>query len=169
MVTIGIATFKEGVHQVELEPEAEALDLDPEKFEKINVSAYLDCRGRRILAHLDAEAVATMICDRTLKPFSEKVEGSYSVLFAPPEFGGAEAREGEYEEVRELEPNAREIDITDVLRDTLLLALPLRKVAPEAREADIKTAFGEPEGDGQEPIDPRWEKLRELRSDEDAE
>ena len=164
MLTIDIASLEPGVHYKELEPEADELDLDSEKFKHLHVLARLDCQDDRILVTLDARATAVLECDRTLKDFEEEIAGEYSLLFAPPDFAGED--DDRYEEVRELLPYDREIDVTDAVRDTLLLAVPQRKVAPGAEEADIQTEFGR-DPDEADAIDPRWEALRELRAEED--
>ena len=66
------------------------------------------------------------------------------------------------ETVKYLDSAARELDVTDELRDTILLAVPLRKVAPEASEAELVLKYG---GDAVEvSIDPRWEALKKLKA-----
>lgn len=157
MLSVRITSLKEGLHHVALHPEATVLDLDPSVFHDIHIDARLDRRSDRILVMLAAEAVATLTCDRTLKPFEQPLEGTYDLLFAPPEIA-----EGD-EDVRVLLPSDQEIDLTDAARDTLLLALPARCVAPGAEEEDIPVAFGAPSGEDA-AIDPRWEALRKLRS-----
>lgn len=168
MVTIDITSFQSGVYDVELDPEAEEADLDPSTFRDIHVEAELHCRRDRILAHLNIEATAQLTCDRTLEPYDEFLEGSYSVLFGPASMAG---REGDrFDEVRPLDPTDREIDITDIIRDTVLLSIPQRTVAPGADEEDINMSFGEPVDDDvetEEQVDPRWSKLKELKNGSD--
>ncbi|PSQ83474.1 MAG: hypothetical protein BRD44_04330, partial [Bacteroidetes bacterium QS_7_67_15] len=77
-----------------------------------------------------------------------------------------------YDEVRELHHHDREIEITDLVRDTLLLAVPQRQVAPGAEEEELQTAYGAPDEEEEadeekNAIDPRWEKLRALKDEED--
>ena len=156
MLPVRITSLEEGVHDVDLHPEPSAIELDPEVFRDVRVAARLDRRSDRILVMLRAQATATLICDRTLRPFDQPLEGSYDVLFAPPEIA-----EGD-EEVRVLLPADQEIDLAEPVRDTLLLAVPTRCVAPGAEEEPLPDRFGAPTGD--DAIDPRWEALRKLRS-----
>ena len=156
MLSVSITSLKEGVHDVELHPEADALALDPAVFRSITVAARLDRRGDRIMVTLEASALATLTCDRTLKLFDQPLEGTHHVLFAPPEIADGD------EDVRVLLPADQEIDLTEPARDTLLLALPARCLAPGAEDEEIPVRFGEPTGD--DAIDPRWEALRKLRS-----
>jgi uncharacterized metal-binding protein YceD (DUF177 family) len=50
------------------------------------------------------------------------------------------------------------LDLTTPVRDVILLAVPIRPVAPEAADVEITTSFG-----GDDDIDPRWTALRTLR------
>jgi uncharacterized protein len=159
MLRINVAALKPGVHLLEAHPEAEALGLEPEAFRDVRVEMRLDVQRDRLLVRLTARAVATLECDRTLVLFEQPVEGAYTVLFAPP--GLVAELEASAEDVRPLSPADAEIDLTDVVRDTLLLAVPVRKVAPGAEELELPVRFGF-EGE----IDPRWEALRRLRSDD---
>ena len=137
-------------------------------FGLVHIDAVLNYEPGEILVTLQAQTTATMTCDRTLQRFDQPLEGSYAVLFTDP--GRSAPEEGEqHDERRELPPGARHLDLTDVLRDTLLLAIPQRKVAPGAEDEEIETVFGAPEAppDGDGPVDPRFEKLRELRNSDD--
>jgi len=160
MLQIDISSFKQGLFQVDLEPDAAALDLDPAVFSDLSVSAHLDVAGDRVLAVLTVEATARLVCDRTLASFEQRISGKHSLLFVPP---GPQAASAETsEDVQVLMPSEKYIDITDVVRDTLMLALPIRRVAPGAEEAELETRFGSPGYEAD--IDPRWEALRALRS-----
>ncbi len=162
MLQIKITPLKPGTHHFELEPTPEDLDLDPALFENVKVDAQLDLHSERILVRLKARADATLECDRTLVLFKHPLRGEHTVLFASPEIAEA-AAEAKLEDIRVLHPGDQEIDITEAVRDTILLAIPVRKIAPGAEEQEIPTAFGEPSGDG--AIDPRWEALKKLKAE----
>lgn len=169
MLRIDITPLGAGAHQLKLEPEAQALGLDPETFGDISVDAHLFCQRRdRILVVLEAQATAALRCDRTLRPFEQRIEGSYTMLFAAPGTAAPAEENDDYEEVHELLPSDREIDVTDAVRDTLLLAVPQRKVAPGAEEEALQTRFGTADEDEEDAIDPRWAALRKLQSGEEA-
>lgn len=166
MLEIDITSFQSGVHHVELTPDPDEVDLDPNTFSDVHVLARLDCHRDRILVSLDAHATAELTCDRTQRLYDQPLEGAYQVLFGPEHMVGAES--DSFDEVRVLDPTDRTIDVTDLVRDTLLLSVPQRKVAPGAEDEDIQLQFGTPaddDEDAQDDIDPRWEALRELRED----
>ncbi len=157
MLQITITHLKPGTHALTLRPEAEALGLDPERFTDIAVEVKLERGADRILVRFTASATATLECDRTLVLFQQPVQGAYTVLFASPETVPEGAND---EDVRILNPTDQEIDLTNAVRDTLLLAVPTRSVAPGAEQIDIPTRFADTDDD---PIDPRWEALKKLR------
>lgn len=166
MLTVDITPFSSGIHHIELTPSADDVGLDPATFDDIHVDAVLQCHRDRILVKMQATATAELTCDRTLRPYDQPLDGSYNVLFGPPSMVGQDGEE--FEEVRPLDPADREIDLTDVVRDTLLLAIPQRCIAPGAEEEAIDREFGPddpPEGE-EEPIDPRWSELQKLKDND---
>ena len=158
MFAIDITSLKPGLHEFEFQLEADEVELDRDKFDDIYVHARLDVREARILVMLETTATATLECDRTLRLFEQEVGGTYHVLFAPPEF--VEQQEDAFDEVRVLQSSDQKIDLTTAVRDTILLSVPLRRVAPGAEEEEIETEFFVPEDD----VDPRWAALRKLKS-----
>jgi uncharacterized protein len=162
MLRIDIAALADGLHARTLRVEPDALGLDPAMFDEAVVALKLDVAGRRILAAFDVTSVATLECDRTLVEYRQPVHGRHAVLFLPPEqLPAADGRD----DVLPLPDEATELDLTEAVRDTLLLALPLRRVAPEAEDAEIPTTFGAPTDAEGNPIDDRWEALRRLRDE----
>lgn len=157
MLRIDIRSMKPGVHERKLEPTALDLDVDPEEFSDIHVDVRMDYSGTRMLVSVNVSAQAVLRCDRTLALFTKHIDGFYGVLFMPPESIEPDTDE---DDIRPLHATDEEIDLTDIVRDTLLLAVPVRKIAPGAEDAEIPTVFGEPEE--AEP-DPRWIELQKLR------
>ncbi|MBT8401286.1 MAG: DUF177 domain-containing protein [Rhodothermia bacterium] len=156
MIRIDIASLKGGVNRLEFEPPAEELELDPEVFSNVQVRAEVDVRADQILVRFDADARARLVCDRTLKPFTQDVSGSYAVLFSSRDDMGMDG----VDDVRTYAASDRTIDISEPVRDTLILALPTKRIAPGADDVEIPNRFGEAD---EEEIDPRWEALRGLR------
>ncbi len=166
MLRINLVPLDEGVHSVTLNPEAEAVGLDPDRFADLRVVVTLDLFNNRVLVTLQAWATATLECDRTLALFEQPIEGTYRILLVPPSFARREDDDAPYEAVRVLHHADCTIDLTDAVRDTVLLAVPARKVAPGAEDIEIPTAFGTPGAEA--AIDPRWEALRSLQTGNDA-
>ena len=162
MFRVPISHLPDGLHAETLTPSAEDLGLDPDVFSGIAVALRLDVRDRRVLAAFDVTATATLECGRTLAMYPQPLEGAHSVLFVPP---GPDVSDDD-EDVLPLPSDATEIDLTDPVRDTLLLAVPQRHVSPEGEALELETRFGEADPDA--AGDTRWDALRALRSDDDS-
>ena len=164
MFRVRIAQLPDGLHQETHRPTADSLGLDPETFSDVEVDLRLDVAERRVLAAYTVRATARLECDRTLELYDQPVEGDHAVLFtadAPPV-----SDDEPDDDVQPLPEDATDLDLTTSVHDTLLLALPLRRVSPAARAAEIPTEFGGPSGD--EPADDRWAALQALRSGDAA-
>lgn len=159
MLTIGITSLALGVHELQIEGTAVDVGLDEDVFGDVHVDVRLDRGDDRIYVSFTAASTALLECDRTLTKFVQPVSGSYDLVFLPEEEAGAA---GDDEAVRVLRPEDEGIEIADAVRDTLLLAVPHRKVAPGAEEIEIPTAFGVDE----KSVDPRWDALRKLRTED---
>ncbi len=160
MIRIDIKSLEPGIHTYEWSPEADGLELDPEVFNQVHVAAQLDYHPTRILVTIQTSAIASLTCDRTLVKFDEKVTGEHSVLFASNHLNENEKEPDDA--VRLLAATDEEIDLTDLVRDTFILSIPARKIAPGAELEEIPLKYGETQSDS--AVDPRWEALRKLSS-----
>jgi uncharacterized protein len=156
MITLDLTPFKPGLHSVTLSPEPEDLELEDEVFSDVTVDVRLEVGHESVIVMLEARATAALVCDRTLEPFAQPVSGSHAVLFLPEERLGSGA---ETDDVRPLPDPGAPLDLTAPVRDTLVLAIPVRRIAPGGEDREIPLVFGA-DADG---IDPRWEALRRLR------
>lgn len=156
---VRIASLGPGLHALRLTPSAETLGLDPAEFSDVAVDVSLDVGTGQIVATVDASATAHLVCDRTAVPFDQTVAGSHTVLFTQ---NAAMADEDADDDVRRYGPHDATVDLGDAVHDTLLLALPQRRLAPGADDLDVPTRFGAPD-DLDDPADDRWDALRRLR------
>ncbi len=160
MLQIDIQNLAVGLTELELTPSAEDVDLDPDVFSDIRVQARIDFDTHEAVVSLACFAVASLTCDRTVVDYEQPVSGKFTVLFVPSNRASGEEGESS-QEVRPLLATDEEIEITDIVRDTLLLSIPIRKIAPGAVDVDVPTEFGTPK---ESELDPRWEALRALSS-----
>ncbi|MEM1042435.1 MAG: DUF177 domain-containing protein [Bacteroidota bacterium] len=164
MLGVDITALPPGLHQQTHAPVPDDLGLDAGTFGDIVVEVTLDHGEDRDLVAFTARATATLECDRTLKPFRQRVEGSYAVLFVLPERLDQYASDDDSsDDVRPLPDPGQPLDLTEPVRDTLLLSLPTRRVAPGAEDEDLPVQFGALTDEDGNPIDPRWDALRALR------
>lgn len=161
MVRIDLRTLEIGGHEFKFEPTPEELGVEPDLLTDIRADVQLHYDGANAIVTVDASAIARLTCDRTLVNFDRPLRGHHTVLFSPNEAG-----EDSKNEVRPLAASDQEIDITDIVRDSLLLAIPVRKLAPGAEDAEIRTSFGESVEES--IVDPRWEALASLKKNADS-
>jgi uncharacterized protein len=164
MVRIDLKPLKNGPHEFDWEPEPESIGLDPAMFRDLRLHVRLDVQPDNVFVRLSTSGVATLVCDRTLVFYDEPVSGDYAMLYVTR--SEAEPQDESVDDVIVLPPETEEIDLTEAIRDTLLLALPHRRVAPGADELELPLRFGAPADD--DAVDPRWDALRRLRLDGDA-
>lgn len=162
MFRVSLSHLSDGLHAETHTPSADDLGLDPDVFSDITVELRLDVRDRRVLAQYDVSATATLECDRTLAMYPQPLDGSHAVLFVPP---GPDLADDD-DDVQPLATDATEIDLTDAVRDTLLLSVPQRHVSPEGEAIELDTAFGA--DDDETSSDTRWDALRALRTDDSS-
>ncbi|MEV4604468.1 YceD family protein [Amycolatopsis sp. NPDC049253] len=120
-----------------------------------------------VLVSGTARATATGTCSRCLDPLTEEIEVDLTELFAYP--GSATEETTDEDEIPRLVDDR--IDLEPIVRDAVVLALPLVPLCEEdcaglCTECGVKWADLEP-GHGHEKIDPRWAALVE-RFDENA-
>ncbi|MEW2502098.1 YceD family protein [Amycolatopsis sp. CA-161197] len=120
-----------------------------------------------VLVSGTASATATGTCSRCLDPLTEEIEVDLTELFAYP--GSATEETTDEDEIPRLVDDR--IDLEPIVRDAVVLALPLVPLCEEdcaglCTECGVKWADLEP-GHGHEKIDPRWAALVE-RFDENA-
>ncbi len=140
-------------------PEAKTLGLDPDQFADLQVEIRAQPSGGNVRVKVRARAMASLICDRTLEEFRRPVDGSCSVLFVASSAKVNGVVDDSHDEVHYFGVHDKTIDVTAIVRDTILLAVPVRKVSPAAESVDIQTVFGGP-GSG---VDARWETLLSIR------
>jgi uncharacterized protein len=75
------------------------------------------------------KTVAILECDRCLAELHRSISGEYRIFYAPAKSVHTQNLQ---DEVRLLGKNDFEIDLTDDVRDTLLLALPMKNVCEPA-------------------------------------
>ena len=139
---------------------------------ELELDLLLESVVEGVLVSGTAKAVAKGTCARCLDPLTEDVEVEIQELFAYP--GSATEETTEEDEIPRLVDDR--IDLEPIVRDAVVLALPLAPLCTEdcrglCTECGVKWADLEP-GHGHEKIDPRWaalvERFGENAGDEPA-
>ena len=171
---IHVFKLSNGVHEYQFKMEDsffELFDNEIAKTGNLEVRVSLDKSERMIQMAFEIEGKVGLTCDRSLEPFDEEIFSETRMIY---KFGEEEQELSE--DVMVILPDTQAINIADILFEFLLLAIPMKKLHPKFRDEDqddesevIPIYFSEEENDAeddqteQELMDPRWEKLKNLK------
>ena len=169
MVKLKLSTIKEGRSSFEIEAATADVELqDNEQFSH-PIRLSFDCNkiGDEIFVALKTNTVVDLICDVCLEPFSMKLNESVDILLAKDQ----ELVEREEDDVYLIPDSTNEIDITDSIKQTLLLAIPLKKVCRSGCKGLCPICGANlnenPCACERKKTDPRWDALKGIKFDKE--
>ncbi len=165
MIDLRISALSPGVHTFTLHPSPGDLDLGDQAFRDITVGIRLDLSDHQAHVTLRTSALAELVCDRTLVDFDEQVEGAHEVVFSAAAAHALDAGSEPTDDLLPLDAGQTSLDLTTPIRDTLMLSLPQRRIAPGAEDAEIPTTFGALEDSAGDVIDSRWQALLDRKNE----
>lgn len=163
-----IAEIPEGESQRVVYLSDEDLDMSPYDFlgAELDLEFYRTLHFIRVQFHVDSQV--ELECDRSLELYNQPIQADYEVVF---KVDVKEETEDENGAVRRFNFSSNTLNIEDEVRDTILLNVPIKKLHPKfldedgnPKEFDTKQFGDVREDDEAEGIDPRWEKLKELKN-----
>lgn len=144
--------------------------LDDKFFEHFGFSEFANSRldvqvdflkkenGLEIKAEMTG--LVEVPCDMSGDPFDLPLEGSLMLLV---KYG--EEFDDTNDEILVIPHGEHQVNIAQYLYETAVLALPLKRVSPEMQKQEEGTEKRnelEDDSDGEDEIDPRWNKLKDL-------
>lgn len=150
------------------------LPLDDE-FARLVSDARIWGRAKRkrdeVQVRAQIQTSVELQCDRCLAPVGVPVNVEFVALFGQDDEPSAEAKELQGEELDFSVYEGDSIDLDEIVREQILLALPLRQLCRDDCKglcmncrADLnKLTCGCQHGE----IDPRWAALKELKSSDE--
>ncbi len=165
-----IVEIPEGQSEKTLALEKDDLDLSPYTFQggEIELSFYRTLHFIRV--NFSVHAGVEIQCDRSLDYFDKPVDADYEVVF---KVDVQEETEDENGAVRRFNFSSNTLSIEEEVRDTIMLQIPIKKLHPRFLDKEGKPkgfenkTFGAADLDNEsdsEPVDPRWEKLKQLKN-----
>jgi uncharacterized protein len=148
--------------KLKLEPgKLDFLDTDLQQSGDLTASGSAELRAAtgEILIKGSLQAVVEFQCDRCVKTLQREISQEFELTYLPldlsPSEGEVEIQESDID-VDFYEGGG--VELFDVIREQILLALPTRRVCepPCGAEALIQVANAKPE------TDPRWDALKDL-------
>lgn len=151
----------EGVSEQEVSVPAADLTLGVASGAFFRVLAGFRRTNHMVEANLRVDGTLELVCDRSLDRFTMAVDGRYTVLFKDD---AVEEVEDEQTAIRRLNVSGNELDLRRDVRDTILLAVPIRALHPRYLDRDGNESPFESPVSGEPASDPRWEALNVLKT-----
>jgi uncharacterized protein len=125
-----IEKLREGTNRLQRREELSFRDLDGlERRARVSAELELRCDPRRIDVRGAVEATVDLECHRCAEVFEQEIEGNLQLVV----FRGGSPEEGmeDEDEVMVLPPRAKELDLAEPIRESILLELPMRILCSE--------------------------------------
>lgn len=169
---IAISSLGDGDHSFSFEVPAEKIGLDESFLGNVKVEGVLRKVSRQIILEGTISTGYLKECDRCLAEIRREetipLELFYRTTVTGERSRGDDEEDGD---IRVIDPDQESIVLDEEVRQTILLAIPLKMLCQEACKGICATCGADLNGEEcrcQEPeIDPRWEKLADLLKNKD--
>jgi uncharacterized protein len=163
-VKINISNLPQGTHEYELSKGAEDLGLEQNFIGDVAAKVTLEKSSRQMLLRAGVTSHANFQCDRCLDEFKRHITPTFQTVYV----WNHDDRTDD-DDVRVLAMDMNIIDISDDVRDSVVLAVPLKLLCkeecaglcPRCGRNLNHTADGKCDCPPKE-VDPRWNKLSGL-------
>ena len=165
---IKISNLRDGEYLYNFQVNTESLDI-----ENIEIEDYIDVEVKltktlgSVLTKIDAKGTMYLQCDRCLDPYRYNFETDFDVLFKVSNTDFVTNNINEDVDVYEIKSETQEIDITEPLRDYIILLVPMKKVPDDLNGKCLLCGRNIEEmlkGKSVKEINPVWEKLISLKN-----
>jgi uncharacterized protein len=165
---INISKLSDGEHNYTFTTKPSELEIDERRFNKpVYVEVTLEKSRRQIFLKANVYTVGRFQCDRCVEDFDLVLENSYRMYYV---YSEEESKKYEPDEVMVITPETNEIDISDDVRQMVLLSVPMKLLCYEeclglcprcGKNLNFEVCTCKVE-----KIDPRWAPLLKLMEDE---
>lgn len=166
---IAFSGLKAGKHDFKFEINQEFFDLfetEQEFFNpEISVDVHLDKHTTFLEFFINVSGTVQLICDISTDEFSENIMNDLKILV---KFG--EEYDDSNEDIITIPQKDSDFNIANLIYETVVLSIPMKKVAPSVRDNDeykklLEKYSPKPiEEEEEQSTDPRWEALKKLRN-----
>ena len=165
---INISKLSDGEHNYTFITKPSELEIDERRFNKpVYVEVTLEKSRRQIFLKANVYTVGRFQCDRCVEDFDLVLENSYRMYYV---YSEEESKKYEPDEVMVITPETNEIDISDDVRQMVLLSVPMKLLCYEeclglcprcGKNLNFEVCTCKVD-----EIDPRWAPLLKLMEDE---
>ncbi|NTV02759.1 MAG: DUF177 domain-containing protein [Chlorobiaceae bacterium] len=167
LIAIRLAGLSQGIHEFDFT--CDAVDFNDSAVKEagfsdgISVRAVVDKNDEQIAVSLETTAKAGLSCDLCLAPVPLELKGTYRTYYIYEQVQGQGEDDEEY---RLIDRNTVSIDLTEDVRETLLLSVPMKVTCTDNpgcqvyRQERPEDADSAPEGSWQESLEKLKNKYR---------
>lgn len=134
----------------------------------IQVNVKLLKQSTMLVFQFEIKGTVKTECDRCTDEFDMPIQGNYRLIV---KLGGHETG-NEDDDIITLPANEYELDLSQYIYEYVILSLPIKRVHPDDAEGNstcnkemltkLSSFLTEEEHKASEPIDPRWEALKNI-------
>jgi uncharacterized protein len=161
---IQVGGLSEGVHEYHFEAEGSELGLGTEFPHEVSIDTTLEKTGNQFFLEARIRTLGAFVCDRCITEFSIPLSTSYRMCYL---WNGANSERLDPAEVQVIPAGLNVIDMSEDVRQTILLAVPLKLLCRDECKGLCphcgKNHNNELCGCTDSIEDSRWEKLRTLQ------
>ena len=164
---INISRLSDGEHRYTFVAEPSDIDLDKRFRKPIFVEVRLEKSKRQLFLYADVYTTGRFACDRCVDEFDKVLKNSYRMFYV---YSEDEAKKYEPDEVTVITEDTNEIDISDDVRQMVLLSVPMKLLCYEdclglcprcGKNLNFEVCTCEVKS-----VDPRWAPLLKLMQEE---
>ena len=129
---------------------------------KASVSLDIDRQETLLTLHFGIAGTVRVACDRCAEEFDLPIEDEREFFV---KLGTENAEESD--DVAVIDPDAHDFDVSTLIYEFIILAIPMHRVHPEGQcnpeVIALLSAEDEPAEPEEEAIDPRWAALKDIK------
>ncbi len=161
---IQVGGLSDGIYQFALAEDATSLELDGQFKDQVSANVTVEKNGAQIFLKAGVSAQGAFECDRCLTPFVSRLASSFRMYYVVGETADSRIDPAE---LKIVPPGFSVIDLSDDIRQTVLLSVPLKLLCREECKGlcphcgvnlNFRTCTC-----SETSVDPRWEQLMRLK------
>lgn len=161
VIGIFIQGLKDGEYSVHETCNAESItEMPPEYKGVMNLNGKIRKHVNRYIVEAEIEVTAFLHCDLSLEEYKENIKTSFRATFM---MGVPINSTDEHNNVFVIADETKEIALDAIVREELILALPLKRVSPQWRNKEWQQPKQEEHNDTEPMINDTWSVLKKLQ------
>lgn len=141
------------------------IDLDNEFEDDIRIFGHIDKVGNQLNIFLNLETKLSLTCDYTLEKFKELVSKEIKIICKVDNLNAEDRKYySEMDNFILYNLDDREIDITQIVREELILTIPMKKVSPAYKDKSFSDIYPEFSEDKQPTIEQKTNPFDVLKN-----